>query len=107
LARGIGAVGEAGSYVVTNYGSDVRAVAAGAVPFLKLMGVVTGGWMMARAALAAQAKIAAGDSDPFFATKIATARFYADHVMAQAPGLAQVVVNGGASALAVSEEMLG
>jgi alkylation response protein AidB-like acyl-CoA dehydrogenase len=107
LARSIGAVGEAGSYIVTQYAADVRAVAAGAVPFLKLMGIVTGGWMMARAALAAQAKIAGGDSDPFYATKIATARFYADHVMAQASGLAQVVVSGGASALAISEEMLG
>jgi alkylation response protein AidB-like acyl-CoA dehydrogenase len=107
LARGVGAVGEAGSYIVTQYANDVRAVAAGAVPFLKLMGIVSGGWMMARAALAAQAKIAAGDTDPFYPAKIATARFYADCVLAQAAGLAQVIVNGGASVLAVPEEMLG
>jgi hypothetical protein len=107
FARGVGALVEAGTYVATQFGSDVRGVAAGAVPFLKLAGIVSGGWMMARAALAAQAKIAGGDSDPFYATKIATARFYADHVLAQAPGLAQVVVNGGASALAIPEEMLG
>ncbi|HEX8987027.1 MAG TPA: acyl-CoA dehydrogenase [Rhodocyclaceae bacterium] len=107
LARGLGAVGEAGSYIVTQFAAEPRAVAAGAVPFLKLMGVVSGGWMMARAALAAQAKIAAGDADPFYATKIATARFYAEHVMPQAAALAQVVVNGGVSALAVPEEMLG
>ncbi|MDD5248926.1 MAG: acyl-CoA dehydrogenase [Rhodocyclaceae bacterium] len=107
LARGVGAVTEAGSYVATQYGSDVRAVAAGAVPFLKLLGIVAGGWMMARAALAAQGKIAAGDGDPFFPAKIATARFFADHLLAQAPGLAQVVVNGGAAVLAIPEEMLG
>ena len=47
-----------------------------------------GGWMMARAALVAQARIAAGDSDPFFPAKIATAYFYADHVMAAVAGLA-------------------
>ena len=85
--------------------SDVRAVAVGAVPFLRLMGVVSGGWMMARAALVAQGKIAAGDADPFFPAKIATAHFYADHVMATVAGLAQEVEQGGASALALDEAM--
>jgi alkylation response protein AidB-like acyl-CoA dehydrogenase len=107
LAQGIAAVTAAGDYIVAGYDKDVRAVAVGAVPFLKLMGIVAGGWMMARAALAAQARIAAGDGDSFYAAKIATARFYAEHILAQAPGLAQVVIHGGASALALPEEMLG
>ena len=107
FGRAVGALSEAGGYIAAQYGSDVRVVAAGAVPFLKLMGIVSGGWMMAREALVAQGKIAAGDSDPFYPAKVATARFYADHILAQAQGLAQVVVHGGASALAVPEEMLG
>ena len=105
LGRGIEALQHASDYIVAGYGSEVRAVAVGAVPFLRLMGVVSGGWMMARAALVAQAKIAAGDADPFFPAKIATAHFYADHVMAAATGLAQEVVQGGASALALDEAM--
>ena len=105
LERGVAALSQAADYVVANYGKDVRAVAAGAVPFLRLMGVVSGGWMMARAALVAQAKIAGGDADPFFPAKIATAHFYADHVMAAAAGLASEVVQGGASALALDEAM--
>ncbi|MDP3514590.1 MAG: acyl-CoA dehydrogenase [Sulfuritalea sp.] len=105
LGRGIEAMQQATDYIVANYGKDVRAVAAGAVPFLRLMGIVCGGWMMARAALVAQRKIAAGDADPFFPAKIATAHFYADHVMAAAAGLAQEVVQGGASALALDEAM--
>ena len=105
LGRGIDALQQATDYIVANYGKDVRAVAAGAVPFLRLMGIVSGGWMMARAALVAQGKIAAGDADPFFPAKIATAHFYADHVMAAAAGLAQEVVQGGASALALDEAM--
>jgi alkylation response protein AidB-like acyl-CoA dehydrogenase len=105
LERGVAALSQAADYVVANYGKDVRAVAAGAVPFLRLMGVVSGGWMMARAALVAQAKIAGGDADPFFPAKIATAHFYADHVMAAAAGLASEVVEGGASALALDEAM--
>ncbi|MBL8485564.1 MAG: acyl-CoA dehydrogenase [Rhodocyclaceae bacterium] len=105
LGRGVAAITEAGTYIATQYGQDVRAVAVGAVPFLRLMGIVCGGWQMARAALVAQEKIAAGDTDPFYPAKIATARFFADHVMAAASGLAQVVTQGGASALALHEEM--
>ncbi len=105
LGRGIDAVVQAADYIVAGFGSDVRAVAVGAVPFLRLMGVVCGGWMMTRAALAAQGKIDGGDADPFYPAKIATARFYADHVLVEAPGLAQEVVQGGASALALDEAL--
>jgi hypothetical protein len=61
--------------------------------------------MMARAALVAQTKISGGDADPFYPAKIATARFYAEHVMAAAPGLARVVVEAGNSALELDESM--
>jgi hypothetical protein len=105
LGTGIDAVRRAGDFIVGNYGSDVRAVAAGAVPFLRLMGIVSGGWMMGRCALAAQAKIAAGDPDPFYVAKIATARYYADHAMTAAPGLSKEIVDGGASTLALPEAM--
>jgi alkylation response protein AidB-like acyl-CoA dehydrogenase len=103
LHESIEAVTTAGDYIVANYGKDVRNVAVGAVPFLRLLGIVSGGWMMARAALAAQAKIGAGDTDPFYPAKINTAHFYADHVMAAASGLSKEVVQGGASALALDD----
>ena len=41
-----------------------------------------------------------GDSDGFHAAKIATTRFYADHVLSQAAGLAHCIIHGGAGALA-------
>ena len=103
LYEGIQAVTAASEYIVANYSKDVRTVAVGAVPFLRLLGIVSGGWMMARAALAAQAKIDAGDKDPFYPAKINTAHFYADHVMVAASGLAKEVVQGGASALALDD----
>ncbi|MCF8178613.1 MAG: acyl-CoA dehydrogenase [Sulfuritalea sp.] len=105
LGRGIDALQQATDYIVSGYGSDVRTVAVGAVPFLRLMGIVSGGWMMARAALAAQGRIDTGDTDPFFPAKIATAHFYADHVMVAATGLAQEVIQGGTSALSLDEAM--
>ncbi|HMW79924.1 MAG TPA: acyl-CoA dehydrogenase [Accumulibacter sp.] len=105
LRTGVDALAATGGWLVATYGSDVRAAAAGAVPFLKLLGTVAGGWLMARAALAAQARIAAGDSDPFFAAKIGTARFYADHILSQAPGLASTVTDGAEGVMALPEDM--
>jgi alkylation response protein AidB-like acyl-CoA dehydrogenase len=104
FAAGIDALAEAGDYIVAQYGRDVREVAAGAVPFLQLMGIVSGGWMMARAAQAALEKIGAGETAGFYPAKIKTARFYADHVLVEAPGLARAIVGGGASVLALAAE---
>ena len=105
LAAGTKAVGECVDYIVATAGTDPKAVFSGAVPFLKLMGIVCGGWQMARAALVAEKKLAesAGDA-AFYKTKITTARFYADHVLVQAPGLAATMVSGSAGVMAVSEE---
>ena len=85
LAAGAEAVGEAVDWLLANFGKDVRAASAGAVPFLKLMGVVAGGWQMARAALVAEQRLAAGAGDkPFYEAKIATARFFGDYLLTQA-----------------------
>src|SRR5205085_5722420 len=82
LAPGVQAVADCVNFIVES--KDPRAIFAGAVPFLKLMGIVAGGWQMARAALAAENKLASGDRD-FLGAKIATARFYGDHVLVQPP----------------------
>ena len=105
LGTGIRALSVAGDFIASRYGTDVRDVAAGGVPFLKLMGIVSGGWQMARAALIAHEHLKAGTGDAsFHQAKIATARFYADHVLAQALGLAHTVMHGGAGVMALSEE---
>jgi 3-(methylthio)propanoyl-CoA dehydrogenase len=104
LLTGIDALASASSYIVANFNKDVRAVALGAVPFLHLFGTVAGGWVMARSALIAQAKVDAGATDTFFAAKVTTARYYADHVLTAATGLAQEVTEGGASGLELADE---
>ena len=107
FSRGIQALAEAATYIATNFSQDIKGVHVGAVPFLRLMGIVSGGWQLARAALVAQKKLAAGEGDAgFYRSKISTARFFADHLLSQAPGLADTVVMGGAGALAVPEELL-
>ncbi len=105
LAAGAAAMGECVDWIVEQYGADVKAVHAGAVPFLKLTGIVCGGWQMARAALAAQAKLdRAPDERAFLKAKVATARFFADHVVSQAPGLRAAVMQGAAGVLALSDD---
>ena len=104
LAAGIGAVEEAVDYIVATFGNDIKAASVGSVPFLKLFGIVAGGWQLARAALVSARRLAEGAGDAaFYQGKITTARFYADHVLSQAPGLAYAVVNGAAAALALDE----
>ena len=105
LSAGALALGQAVDAITATYGSDARSASVGAVPMLKLLGIVAGGWQMARAALAAQRRLAAGEgAAAFMQAKIVTARFYADHLLSQAPGLAFTVANGAPGALALSED---
>jgi alkylation response protein AidB-like acyl-CoA dehydrogenase len=105
LAAGSAALEAVVDYVVANTRSDPRAVFAGSVTYLKLAGIVLGGWQMARAALAAQRKLDAGDGDAaFYRAKIATARFFADHILSQAEGLRHAIVEGSAGVLALDVE---
>ena len=91
-------------WIVANFSTDPKAAHAGAVPFLYLFGIVAGGWQMGRAAVIARSKIAAGETDPFWAAKLATTRFYADHFLTQASGLAESVVAGAAGALELADD---
>ena len=76
-----------------------RALAV-SVPLLRLTGYVLGGWLLAKSADVAARKLTtgAGDKD-FLRSKIASARFYAAHVLPQAQALAKVVTGGASSVL--------
>jgi 3-(methylthio)propanoyl-CoA dehydrogenase len=107
LGAGIDAYERAVDYLVRTIGPDVRAAFSGAVPYLRLAGTVHGGWQLARAAMAAEDAIAAAAPDAsFLRAKVATARFFADHVLTQAPALASAVLSGGAGALAIAADQL-
>ncbi|WP_275269997.1 acyl-CoA dehydrogenase [Limnobacter sp. P1] len=95
---------DAAQFVVDNMKSNPNAVFAGSVPYLKLAGTTVAGWQMARALLAAEAKIKAGETDSFYSDKILTSRFFADHVLNTVPGLRDSIVNGyqGVTEMAVS-----
>jgi alkylation response protein AidB-like acyl-CoA dehydrogenase len=107
LRLGIAALEQAVQFVVATYGKDVRRASVGAVPFLELFGTVAGGWQMARAALAAHRHLEAGRGEAgFLRAKVSTARFYADHVLVRAAGLARTVVSGADAVLAIEDDQL-
>lgn len=94
---------EAGTrWLVDHYRQEPEAAAAVAVPYLKLFGTVAGGWLMARAALIARERLSASGADrEFLEAKLATARFYLEHLLPQAIALSQTVTAGAASTLAL------
>ena len=105
LAAGVQAIAVSVEFILANAAKDPNTAFAGAVPFLKLMGITAGGWQMARAALISERKLSDKSNDQgFYSAKISTARFFGDHVLSQAPGLAATVTSGAAAVMALTEE---
>jgi 3-(methylsulfanyl)propanoyl-CoA dehydrogenase len=105
LTRGIEALSSATEYILANFSADPKKVMFGSVPFLRLLGIVAGGWQLARGAMVATDRLAEGKGDrAFYSAKIATASFFADHVLAGAPGLAHTVIHGGESVSSLTDE---
>jgi acyl-CoA dehydrogenase len=103
MEAGVRAVSDCVDFITAS--RDPRATFAGAVPFLKLMGVVAGGWQMAIASSVSQEKLSSGNADKaFLEAKIVTARFYAENVLVQASGLRDMVVKGAGGVMALSDE---
>jgi alkylation response protein AidB-like acyl-CoA dehydrogenase len=87
LAAGIDALEQATAHLVA---ADPAHAAAGSAPYLALFGTVAGGWLTARLASARQDQGDAG----FAAARLATARCYAEHFLARAPGYLPSVMGG-------------
>jgi len=92
-------------WLVDTYPRDAKAAAAVAVPYLMLLGFVAGGWVMSRAAIIAHGKLDEPGCDrDFMLTKLATARFYAEHILPQARAYGDTVVSGCTSVMALPED---
>jgi alkylation response protein AidB-like acyl-CoA dehydrogenase len=104
LGAGAQALEAVVAYMVANIKTDIKGVFSGSVPYLKLAGIVLGGWQMARAALAAERLLQEGSGDAgFYRAKIATARYFADHFLSQASGLRQAIAHGSSGVMALPE----
>jgi len=74
------------------------AALAVSVPYLKLCGYATGGWLLAKSAAIAAGKTG-GDDGEFYAAKIRTVAFYAAQVLPSAAALARIVEAGSVSVI--------
>ena len=95
---------DAVGFIASNAKGSPNAAFAGSVPYLMLAGNLVGGWQMGRALLVAAERAAAGDDAAFMKAKIATARFYGDHILSKAPGIRDSIVDGAEGTLAMPLE---
>ena len=100
LEAGIVAVEQAGAWLLEHRGS--ADALAGATPFLKLVGDVTGGWLLAKGALAI-----AGSADPYLAAKAPLARVYTHQVLSVAPSALAAITAGADELYGLTAELLG
>ncbi len=91
-------------FVVGNVKSNPNAVFAGSVPYLFLTAQLVSGWQMGRALIVAEDQLAAGVETDFMAAKIATARFYGDHILPRTATLRDTILEGGDSVTALALE---
>ena len=96
----VAALAAAGRSVLEAWAQGPERALAVAVPLLRMTGHVLGGWLLAKSAAIAARQLAAGAADKaFLEGKVASARFYAAHVLPQAHALGRVVTDGAASVL--------
>lgn len=91
-------------FIVAKAKADPNAAYAGSVPYLMLTGNLVAGWQLGRSVLAAQELLAKGQDTAFMQAKLATAQFYAEHILTRVPGQADAVINGAASVMALPME---
>ncbi|MBL4768886.1 MAG: acyl-CoA dehydrogenase C-terminal domain-containing protein, partial [Rhodobacteraceae bacterium] len=72
---------------------------AGGVPYLMLAGNLIAGWQLARSVLVAEKALQSGDDPAFMTAKIATARFYTDHILPETEVLRVRIIDGAESLL--------
>ncbi len=96
LADGVQVLSDATDWIFA-HASDPNDAFAGSVAYLRIAGLVLGGWVMARTALAALATGVPAD-----AGRVVTARFYCDTLLPQASGLLAAATAGGADLAAAT-----
>jgi len=91
-------------YIAAQSKSNPNAAFAGSVPYLMIAGNVVAGWQLARALMVAEDRAAQGVDPAFMQAKIATAHFYAEHILTRVPGMRDAVVEGADSVIALAPQ---
>jgi hypothetical protein len=107
LTEGRRAIEAAGTWLAENHARHPAVPGAASYHLLMLMGTVTGGWQLARGALIAHQRLAAGSTGSeadFYQAKIITARFYAEQFQPLATAHLRALQSGPDSLLALSDD---
>ncbi|MDJ0684711.1 MAG: acyl-CoA dehydrogenase [Alphaproteobacteria bacterium] len=105
LAAAVDALENASDWIVGEGAKDPDAALAGSAAYLKLFGVTAGGAMMARSTVAALARRDEDGADAdFYDAKLTVARFYAESILATAPGLAAPITTTHTTVMALADD---
>ncbi|MBI1328526.1 MAG: acyl-CoA dehydrogenase [Alphaproteobacteria bacterium] len=95
LNEAVAAAREASAWLIERRGHAAPDALAGSTAYLQLLGDVTAGWLLAKAALASKDRMRTG-----------IARIFANSVLATAPGLAAGVMQGSSDLYNITAEAL-
>jgi alkylation response protein AidB-like acyl-CoA dehydrogenase len=108
LGAGVDAATSATDWLLEHGLADPVDALAGATPYLRLLSTVVGAWLLARSAQAAQNRLDGslpdGDERAFLEGKLATARFFVEHLLPEVQGLVAVIAAGGAGLFTITPE---
>ncbi len=90
------------NHLVSTTRDTPNAAYGGAVPYLMLAGNLMSGWQLAKSLLVAERELTAGKDNEFMTAKIASARFYADHILCDVETQSQRILEGSDSLLSVA-----
>jgi len=106
LEPALGDLQSATMWLAQNGMQDPNNAGAGAYPYMELMGLVTLGWMWMKMAAVSSKLLAEGSSDrQFHEAKLATARFYAQRELPDAPALRRKIEAGAEAVMAIPEHV--
>ncbi len=105
LKAAASALEDATRWLVERGSDDPESSYAGATHYLRLMGQVAGGSMMAKAALAAhKSSQQRHENTGFYRAKLIVARFFAEHILSQSAALLTPISEGHATIMALPSE---
>lgn len=103
LTTGLDVLEQTTGWMLRTGAADPNSVLAGSSPYLRIWGLVVGGWLLAKSALAARGL----DGDSVAAAQLPMARFYAEQLLPAASGLVGAATAGSRDLFALDADALG
>jgi len=106
LQRGLDTLQQATLWLAQHGMANPNDAGAGAVDYLRMMGIVVTGWMWGRMAKVAQEKLAAGASNKkFYEDKLISARYWMERLLPECPMLFERIQAGSENLMSYAPEM--